>query len=158
MSDEEHNGIALTFGLLFFGGGLFFVVGSWGAYHRDTTLLSEGRRAQAQVVALEHIRDAGQDGSSDHLVRYRITLPDGGVVEKQAGLDKSSWQSLTVGGPIEVIYDPGQPRKGFPVGGGVTSRFIVWFATIFGAVFALGGLSLLVVLAKRFARRLRSTT
>jgi hypothetical protein len=158
MSDEEHNGIALTFGLLFFGSGLFFVVGTWGAYHRDTSLLSVGQRAEAQVVALERIRDSGQDGSSDHLVRYRITLPDGSVVEKQAGLDRSSWQSLKVGGPIEVVYDPDQPRTGFPVGGGVTSLFIVWLATVFGSVLALGGLSLLVVLAKRFARRLRGAT
>lgn len=154
MSDNGNNGLALTFGLLFFGSGLLFVFGSWGAYHRDTALLSEGRRAQAQVVALERIRDSGKDGSSDHLVRYRITLPEG-VVEKEAGIDRSFWQSLRVGGSIEVVYDPDRPRNGFPVGSGVTSLSIVWFATIFGTVFALGGLSLLVVLAQRFGRHLR---
>jgi len=154
---REDNGIAIAFGLLFLGGGLLFSVGSWGAYVRDTTLLDTGTRVQAQVVALERIRDSGQDGSTDHLVRYRFTTPDGHTVEKQGGLGEAAWRTLRVGGPVEVVYSPDNPTKGLLVGGGVTSLGMVVLSSVFGGVMGSFGLVLLASVARRFWTRGRIT-
>lgn len=152
---RDDHVIAVIFGLLFLCGGLVFVVGSLGAYHRDTTLLATGERTQAQVVALERIRDTGPDGSTDHLVRYRFTAPDGRTIVKQSGLGRSSWEQLRVGGPVEVVHRADDPTKAMLVDGGVTSLAMVLVASLFGLLMGAGGGALLAAVAWRFRRRSR---
>lgn len=154
---QDDNGIAIGFGLLFLGGGLVFSVGSWGAYVRDTTLLDTGTRVQAQVVALERIRDTGQDGSTDHLVRYRFITPDGRTVERQGGLGEAAWRALRVGGPVAVVYSPDNPSKGLLVGGGVTSLGMVLLASLFGVVMGTFGIVLLASVARQYWTRRQGT-
>ena len=154
--NREDNRIAVVFGLLFLGGGLLFTVGAWGAYLRDTRILEDGVRLQAQVVSLERIRDTASDGSTDYLVKYRFTAPDGTVVQKQGGLDRASWNALRVGGPVAVAYHPDDPARGLLVGGGVTSLPMVLVSSLFGLVMGAGGVALLAAVAGRFWRRRRA--
>jgi hypothetical protein len=146
---RDDNRIAVIFGLLFLAGGLVFTVGTWGAYLRDTTILDSGVRVQAEVVSLERIHDTGPDGSTDHLVKYRYTAPDGRTIVKQAGLGRTQWSTLRVGGPVDVAYDPGDAAKALPVGGGVTSPALLAISSVFGLVMGGGGLALLLAVARR---------
>ncbi len=154
--DRDDNRIAVIFGVLFACGGLVFAVGGVGAYHRDTTLLAAGERVTAQVVALDRIRDASPDGSTDYLVKYRFTTHDGRTIVKQGGLGQAAWRALRVGGPVEVAYDPANPTKGLLVGGGVTSLPLVVISTLFGLVMGGFGLALLGTVARRWWNRTRA--
>lgn len=151
---EESLGVASIFGGVFLAGGLLLAVGGWGAWSRDSRLLTEGQRTQAVVVALDRIRDV--EGDSSYLVRYRFTLPDERVVENQRHLRARDWRLLRVGGPVEVVYDPAHPKQGFPMqGGGVRSVGAVWLLLGVGGALAAGGGALLVAVAYRLIKRVR---
>lgn len=154
MSDDaEGNGIATVFGVLFLAVGLLFTFGVWGAFERDRMLLLVGERAQAQVVALDMIRDTL--GDSDYLVRYRFSGPGGQVVERQRHLNKSAWRKLKVGGPVTVVYAADDPMRSFPLGGGVTSAGAVGLSLLIGTPLGLAGGALLAVAGLRKVRSLR---
>ena len=124
MSGEtEGNGIVMVFGALFLSVGLVLTFGVWGAFERDRMLLLVGDRAQAQVIALDTVRDT--QGDSDYLVRYRFSVPVGRIVERQRRLNASAWRKLKVGGPVTVVYAADDPMRSFPLGGGVTSAAAV---------------------------------
>jgi len=151
---DEGLGIAAVFGSLFLAGGGLLAFGGWGAWDRDSGLLDHGLRTQAVVVALDRIPDAL--GDTSHLVRYRFTLPDGRVFERQRHLPATDWRALQVGGPVTVVYQADDPTRGYPLkGGGVTSPAAAWLALGMGGLLAAGGGALLVVVVHRLFRRVR---
>ena len=132
--------------------GLTGVVGSWGAYLTDSKLLASGPRADALILNKRAERPA--DGDSSYLVQYQFHLPSGEKVVFERGVPRRLWSALKVGSQMAVIYSDADPRRNFPVGGGVTSVLTPILASaLFGALSAFGG-----VLLYRIYRSGRNTS
>ena len=83
------------------------------------------------------------DGDSDYLVQYQFYLPSGEKVMSERSVPRRLWSELKVGSQMAVIYSDANPRRNFPVGGGVTSVFQPILASaLFGGLSAFGGVLL----------------
>ena len=94
------------------------------------------------------------DVDSDYLVQYQFELPSGEKVVSERGVPRRLWSELKVGSQVIVIYSNANPRRNFPVGGGVTSVLTPILASaLFGALSAFVG-----VLLYRIYRSGRNTS
>lgn len=144
--------LAVAICALFLLVGLTGVVGSWGAYLTDSRLLASGPRVDALILNKQVVRPADVD--SDYLVQYQFELPSGEKVVSERGVPRRLWSELKVGSQVIVIYSNANPRRNFPVGGGVTSVLTPILASaLFGALSAFVG-----VLLYRIYRSGRNTS
>ena len=134
--------VALVMGALFLVVGCIAAVGSWGAYQLYTSIEKSGQRADGRITNKSIIFSGG--GDNDYIVEYRFNLPSGKHVEAVRGVHKKLWNSLRVGGAFVVLYSAENPKRNFPLGGGVTSIGMTVFASVFFGIFAVFG-ALLVV-------------
>lgn len=142
-----HRG-ALCIGLVFALLGVLGLVGSWGAFERDTRIVRAGHTAEATVLG-KH-RSHGAD-DIEYVVAYRFTPADGTPVYGEHTLPRERWAPLKEGDPLTVHYAPDEPRRNFPEGLGVTSMGLTVFIPVLAAVFAVFG-GLLIVGALRGPR------
>lgn len=131
LPDVPRGGIgALIFGFLFLALGVLGITGSWFAYRLDTAIERDGLRAWGEVVDKQFV--AAADGDSDYLVSYRFQPQAGPLLLGSHSVGKERWRALRVGDGIEICYSPENPRRNFPLGGGVTA----WAPTLFAAAVA----------------------
>ena len=103
--------------------GLAFAVIPWKWHLAGKKLTSEGARAIATVTARDIQKQANTTGGGQrrgkrtyYILDYVFETEDGRSVTCKRGVRKEKWDSLAVGSTIEVVYDRGDPEKGFPVG------------------------------------------
>ena len=124
-------------GALFFVVGCIGAIGSWGAYRLDTSIETSGQRADGRITKKSVLFAA--DGDSDYIVEYWFNLPSGKRVEAVRGVHKKLWSTLRDGEAFVVLYSAENPKRNFPLGGGVTSIGITVFVSVFFTVFAASG-------------------
>jgi hypothetical protein len=99
------------------------------------------------------------DGDSDFNVAYWFVLPNGQRIEAERGVSKRLWNTYQKGGTLEVAYSASNPRRNFPLGGGVTSLGVALFVSViclalamFGTLFLFGNVRQLT--ARRVVTRM----
>ena len=136
-SSSRGSRVALGMGALFFVVGCIGAIGSWGAYRLDTSIEKSGQRAEGRITKKSVLFAA--DGDSDYIVEYQFNLPSGKRVEAVRGVHKELWNTLRDGEAFVVLYSAENPKRNFPLGGGVTSIGVTVFASVFFVVFAAFG-------------------
>jgi hypothetical protein len=139
MIAEPKSRLQLIFGVFFLAIGCIGVIGGWGAYFRDTEIVRDGKLVEAHVSKKYVMRDA--ESGNEYKVNYWFDLPDGRRIHSSSELPKRTWNQLTIGAPLKVVYSVENPKRSFPEGGGVTSFGLMIFATVlFGALASLGAM------------------
>ena len=141
MKRSQTSRTAFVMGVLFFIVGSIGALGSWAAYWLDTGIERNGHRAQGHVTRKSYLSVA--DGGSDYNVEYWFMLPSGERVESNRGVHKELWSTLKEGNSVIVLYSADNPKRNFPLGGGVTSIGVAVFVSVISAVIAVFG-SLLI--------------
>ena len=136
-SSSRGSRVALVMGTLFFVVGCIGAIGSWGAYRLDTSIEKSGQRAEGRIMNKSVLFAA--DGDSDYIVEYQFNLPSGKRVEAVRGVNKELWNTLRDGEAFVVLYSTENPKRNFPLGGGVTSIVLAVFASVFFGGFAAFG-------------------
>ncbi len=101
-----------------------------------------GRSIPGTVTAKE-LRRATEQSSTAYLLTYRVSLPDGGSMQRTEPVPPEWWERATVNHPVAVRYEPGRidtihvdlPRE---------SDVLLWVVLGSGATLAAGGGWLLV--------------
>jgi hypothetical protein len=128
--------------------GVFVVVSTWAAYFADVGIEQSGVVAEGIVLKKEIVRST--DGDSDYRLAYRFPLPSGEMVQSERNVPKQIWTNLRSGAPVVISYSAEDPRRNFPVGGGMTSLYApILVSIVFGGLAAFGGLILLRVYRPR---------
>ena len=128
---------SLGCGILFLIAGLFFIAASWVVYSRDTRTEDQGERETGRITGKESLIAA--DGDSDFYVEYSFELSDGTQLTSRRAVPKGIWDDLSIGDSVEVRYDPAQPERNFPEGGGNTSAGVATFVSFIGVAISLLG-------------------
>ena len=126
--------VALGMGALFFVVDCIGAIGSWGAYRLDTSIETSGQRAECRITKKSVLVAA--DGDSDYIVEYWFNLPSGKRVEAVCRVHKELWNTLREGEAFVVLFSAENPKRNFPLGGGIASIGITVFVSVFFAVFA----------------------
>ena len=142
MKSLQASRTTLAMGVLFFIVGSIGALGSWAAYWLDTDIERNGQRAQGHITKKSYMLVA--DGDSDYNVEYWFMLPSGERVESNRGVHKELWSTLKEGNSVIVLYSADNPKRNFPLGGGVNSIGVTVFVSAISAVIAMFG-SLLIV-------------
>jgi Protein of unknown function (DUF3592) len=149
MKHPDGSLVALVVGALFLIIGCVGFVGSWAAYQLDTGIVKHGQRAQGHIISKGFLFVA--DGDSEYNVKYWFKLEGGPRVDASRGVDEALWRTLREGESFVVVYSAENPRRNFPLSGGVTSFGVaVWLSILF-LVFA--GFGVLMITGFSLSRR-----
>jgi hypothetical protein len=121
--------------------GLVGIVGSWGAYLLDSSIVESGSRASALVTRKYVV--ASSDGDSDFMLVYEFSTESGQSVQADRGVPEVLWDQVSEGQTIEVAYASGNPERSFPLGAGAVSVGVTLFVSGVSLVLALFGAVLL---------------
>jgi hypothetical protein len=132
----------LILGLVFVLVGLVVIVGSIGAYLKDSSIATQGARATGTITEKFAHRPSGK--GPKHRVRYRFSIASGQQFEATSDTyAQEDWERLRVGQPIDIRFDPQDPSRSFPMGQGFTSMTMTVFSSVMGLLAtALGALML----------------
>lgn len=142
MRTSRNSRVVLVAGVLFFTLGFVAAVGSWVAYRLDTGIERNGQRVEGHITRKSLLFVA--DGDSDYNVEYWFQLPSGERVESARGVHKGLWSTLKEGESLVVLYSTENPKRNFPLGGGVTSIGTTAFVSFVSTIVAVFGALLIV--------------
>ncbi len=78
------------------------------AWRQDRDLVARGALAQGRVLSM-HIDDDGD--STTYKVLYEVPISQGRWIHAEHSVSHASYDRLSVGGPIEILYLPEDPSR-----------------------------------------------
>ena len=116
------------------------------------SLFKNGQNAQAVMIEMDYIPSQNTGGTTKYIPVVQWITKDQKTIEVRANFSTPQEKDYKIGQSFSVVYDPKKPATRYYVmahGDTPKTRITDYVVLIIGAVFSLGGISMILVAARQ---------